>query len=107
MCITVGCSRWYGNIPEFRQELELRNESYMLGVYSNTQVFLQEPVFEIATDKEHKRGRPRIRPKVISANPEPIKLSALGASIADDAWQRLELRLNSKDKPLAVKKPSQ
>jgi SRSO17 transposase len=91
---------WYGNIPEFRQELELRSESYILGTYSNTQVFLQEPVLEIAPVQEHKRGRPRSRPKVVSANPEPIKLSALGTSIADDAWQRLDLRLNSKDKPL-------
>ena len=30
------------------------------------------------------------------------ELSALGASIADDAWQRLELRLNSQDKPLVA-----
>lgn len=93
---------WYGNIPEFRQELESRSENYILGTYSNTQVFLQEPVFEIAPVKEHKRGRPRSRPKVVSTNPEPIKLSVLGASIADDAWQRLELRLSSKDKPLVA-----
>jgi SRSO17 transposase len=93
---------WYGNIPEFRKELELRNENYILGAYSNTPVFLEEPVFEIAPVKEHKRGRPRSRPKVVSTNPEPIKLSVLGASIADDAWQRLELRLNSKDKPLVA-----
>ena len=93
---------WYGNIPEFRKELESRSENYILGAYSNTPVFLEEPVFEIAPVKEHKRGRPRTRPKVVSTNPEPIKLSALGESIADDAWQRLELRLNSKDKSLVA-----
>lgn len=93
---------WYGNIPEFRQELASRGESYILGVYSNSSVFLEEPVFEIAPAKERKRGRPRTRPKIISTTPEPIKLSALGESIADDAWQRLELRQNSKDKPLVA-----
>ena len=93
---------WYGNIPEFRKELESLNENYILGVYSNTQVFLKEPIFEIAPPKEYKRGRPRTHPQVISTPSEPTKLSVLGKSIADDAWQRLELRLNSKDKPLVA-----
>jgi len=93
---------WYGNIPEFRKELDSRCENYILGVYSNTPVFLKEPIFEIAPPKEHKRGRPRCQPQVISTPSEPTKLSVLGKSIADDAWQRLELRLNSKDKPLVA-----
>lgn len=93
---------WYGNIPEFRKELESRSENYILGVYSNASVFLKEPIFEIAPPKEHKRGRPRTHPQVISTPSDPTKLSVLGKSIADDAWQRLELRLNSKDKPLVV-----
>jgi SRSO17 transposase len=93
---------WYGNIPEFRQELESRNENYILGAYSNTQVFLEEPVFEIPPVKERKRGRPRSRLAVVSTNPEPIKLSVLGESVAEDAWQRLELRRDSRDKPLVV-----
>jgi SRSO17 transposase len=93
---------WYGNIPEFRKELESRNENYIFGVYSSTQVFLKEPIFEIAPPKEHRRGRPRTHPQIISTPSEPTKLSVLGKSIADDAWQRLELRLNSKDKPLVA-----
>lgn len=93
---------WYGNIPEFRQELDTHNESYILGVYSNTLVFLEAPVLEVAPVKERKRGRPRVRPKIISVEPEPVKLSTLGESIADDAWQCLELRRDSRDKPLMV-----
>ncbi len=93
---------WYGNIPEFRQELESRGESYILGVYSNAQVFLEAPVLEIAPAKERKRGRPRTRPDVLATNPEPVKLSVLGEKVSDDAWQRLELRQNSRDKPLLV-----
>jgi SRSO17 transposase len=93
---------WYGNIPEFRQELEAHGENYIVGVYSNAQVFLEDPVFEVTPVKERKRGRPRTRTTIVSTNPEPVKLSVLGASIADDAWQRLELRINSKDKPLVA-----
>jgi len=52
--------------------------------------------------KEQKRKRPRTRPNIVAVNPEPVKLSALGESIADDAWQRLELRRDSRDKPLLV-----
>ena len=93
---------WYGNIPEFRQELDARKENYILGVYSSAQVFLEDPVFEVAPVKERKRGRPRSRTTVVTTNPSPVKLSALGESIAEDAWQRLELRRNSRDKPLVA-----
>ncbi len=93
---------WYGNIPEFRQELDSREENYILGVYSNTQVFLETPVLEIAPITERKRGRPRAHPNIVAANPEPVNLSVLGKNIADDAWHHLELRRNSRDKPLLV-----
>ena len=93
---------WYGPIPEFRQGLADRGEKYIVGVYSNTQVFLEAPILEIQPVKEHKRGRPRKSPDVIFTNPLPILLSDIGESIADDAWQRLELRRNSRDKPLVA-----
>jgi SRSO17 transposase len=93
---------WYGNIPGFRQELDAHGENYVVGVYSNTQVFLEAPVLEITPAKEGKQGRPRIRPNIVSVSPEPITLSVLGENIADDAWQCLELRRNCRDKPLLV-----
>lgn len=93
---------WYGNIPEFRQELDSHGESYIVGVYSNTQVFLEAPVLEIAPIKEQKRGRPRTRPDIVAVNPEPVSVSTLGERIEDDAWQRLELRCDSRDKLLVV-----
>lgn len=94
---------WYGNIPEFRQELDARGENYVVGVYSNTQVFLEVPVLEITSAaKEGKRGRPRVRPNIVSVSPEPITLSVLGERVADDAWQCLELRRDSRNKPLLV-----
>ena len=93
---------WYGNIPEFRQELATRGECYMLGVYSDTQVFLESPTVECVLAPEGKRGRPRKKAKVVAVNREPVKVSALGAAIADDAWERLAIRQDSRDKPLVV-----
>lgn len=93
---------WYGNIPEFRKELDIRHESYVLGVYSNTPIFLEEPIFEIAPVKVGKKGRAQTQTKIISTTPEPVKLSTLGKCISEDSWQRLELRRDSKDKPLVV-----
>jgi SRSO17 transposase len=93
---------WYGDIPEFREELVSRGKQYLLGVYADTQVFLESPTFEAAPPSERKRGRPRQRPKIIVTNSEPVKVSAVGASVAADAWQRLELRPDSRDKPLVV-----
>lgn len=93
---------WYGNIPEFRQGLDSYGETYVLGVYSNTLVFLEPPVLEITPAKVGKQGRPRVRPSIVAVNPEPIKLSALGESVAEDAWERLELRRDSRNKPLLV-----
>ncbi len=93
---------WYGDIPEFRQELVKRDKRYVLGVYSDTQVFLESPTVEHAPSSERKRGRPRKKAKVVAVSPEPIKVSAVGAAIADDAWERLAIRRDSRDKPLVV-----
>ena len=51
--------------------------NYTLGVYSNTEVFLEDSVFEVATAKDRKRGRPRSRTTIVSTNPEPKKLGAV------------------------------
>ena len=94
---------WYGNIPEFRQELVRRGERYILGVYTDTQVFLESPTFEHVPPSENKRGRPRKKTvNVIATNPEPIKVCAVGTAIADDAWERLTIRQDSRNKPLVV-----
>jgi SRSO17 transposase len=93
---------WYGDIPEFRQELVRRGERYMLGVHSDTRIFLELPAVEYALQTERKRGRPRKKPEVVAVSPKPIKVCAVGASLADDAWERLEIRRDSRNEPLVV-----
>lgn len=93
---------WYGDIPEFRQELVRRGERYILGVYADTQVFLESPTIEYAPQSERKRGRPCKKAKVVAVSPEPIKVSAVGAAIADDAWESLTIRRDCRNKPLKV-----
>jgi SRSO17 transposase len=94
----VVADSWYGDIPEFRQGLAENGETYLVGVYSDTEVFLEPPTLEMAAPR--KTGRPRKRPLVISTNPKPVKLSEIGAKVPEDAWEHLELRKNSKGKPL-------
>lgn len=96
----VVADSWYGNIPEFRQGLDERQEFYVVGVYSDTEVFLEQPVIELAPPQKKKRGRPRIRPLVENVRPSPVKVSDLGSRIAEDAWEHLELRKDSKGNPL-------
>ena len=98
----VVADSWYGNIPEFRQGLVERQENYVVGVYSNTEIFLEAPVLELAPPKKRKRGRPRKGPQVVNVNPEPVKVSEVGEKIAEDTWEHLELRKDSKGKPLMV-----
>jgi SRSO17 transposase len=93
---------WYGNIPEFRQELVRRGERYILGVNANAQLFLEPPTLEHVSQSERKRGRPRKEGKVVGVSPAPIKASEVGTAIADDAWERLTLRRDSRNKPLVV-----
>ena len=39
---------------------------------------------------------------MVAVSPEPIKVSEVGATIAGDAWERLAIRQDSRNKPLMV-----
>lgn len=93
---------WYGNIPEFRKELTGRGEHYVVGIYSDTEVFLNSPVFVEPQPLKRGRGRPRKHPKLIETNQPPVKVSELGAQVEKDEWEHLELRRDSRGKPLVV-----
>lgn len=98
----VVADSWYGNITEFRQGLDDRQERYVVGVYSDTQVFLESPVFVQPDPQEKKRGRKRKNPKLIETNPLPVKVSDLGKSVAEGDWEHLEIRKDSLNKPLVI-----
>jgi SRSO17 transposase len=98
----VVADSWYGNITEFRQGLDNRQERYVVGVYSDTQVFLESPVFVQPDPQEKKRGRKRKNPKLIETNPLPVKVSDLGKSVAEGDWEHLEIRKDCLNKPLVI-----
>jgi SRSO17 transposase len=92
----------YGTIPEFRQGLDDRQERYVVGIYSGTQVFLESPLFVQPDPREKKRGRKRNYPKLIETNPLPVTASELGRCVADGAWEYLEIRRDCRDTPLVI-----
>lgn len=97
----VAADAWYGNVPKFREKLSEWEEWYVVGVNANTEVFLEPPVFEeIRT--QPRRGRPRKYPPLAPIHPRPVKVSELGRQIEEDAWERLELRRDSRGEPLMV-----
>ena len=93
---------WYGNVMEFRQGLDERKKRYVVGIHSDTQVFLESPVFEGTDSQEKKPGRPRKYPKLAETNPLPVKVSQLGKCIEERDWEHLEIRKDCLDKPLVI-----
>jgi SRSO17 transposase len=97
----VVADSWYGNVTEFRQGLDDRNERYVVGIRSDTAVFLESPVFVEPIPKK-KRGRPRKYPTLVETNPLPVKVSELGTCVAEGDWEHLEIRRDSLGKPLVI-----
>jgi SRSO17 transposase len=98
----VVADSWYGDIPEFRKGLSDRKEKFVVGVHSDTNIFLESPIFEMPKPKKRRPGRPRKYPKLIETNPQPVKVSELGKKIDEDSWEHLELRRDIKGNPLVV-----
>jgi SRSO17 transposase len=98
----VVADSWYGNIMEFRQGLDERKKRYVVGIHSDTSVFLESPLFEGPYSQEKKPGRPRKYPKLAEANPLPVKVAELGKCVEEEDWEHLEIRKDCKGKPLVI-----
>lgn len=92
----------YGDSPEFRQELDVRGESYILGIGAGTRVFLTSPALDKEPVNDRNRRRLHAGYGTVAINTGTVLISTLGESIAADDWQHLELRRDSGDNPLRV-----
>lgn len=93
---------WYGDITDFRRGLDERQERYIVGICSDTLVFLESPVFIQPDPDEKKRGRKRKYPKLIETNSLPIKVSELGKCVVEGDWEHLEIQKDCMNKPLVI-----
>jgi SRSO17 transposase len=98
----VVADSWYGNVPAFRQGLDHRTVRYVVGIRSDTAVFLEAPIFEELPPTTKRRARPRKHQKLVETNPLPVKVAELGQSIAEGDWEHLEIRKDSLDEPLVI-----
>jgi SRSO17 transposase len=93
---------WYGNIPGFRQGLDDRQEHYVVGVYSNTQVFLESPVFVPPDAHDKSRGGKKKPHVLMETHPLSVKVSELGKYVMQEDWEHLEIRRDCLDNPLVI-----
>ena len=98
----VVADSWYGNVMEFRQGLDERKKRYVVGIHSDTLVFLESPLFEEPDSQEKKPGRPRKYPKLTETSPLPVKVSELGKCVKEKDWEHLEIRKDCRDDPLVI-----
>jgi len=98
----VAADSWYGNLMEFRRGLDERKKKYVVGIHSDTFVFLESPVFETPDSKEQKQGRPRKYPKLVETNPVPAKVAELGRCVKEKDWEHLEIRKDCRGMPLMI-----
>jgi SRSO17 transposase len=98
----VVADSWYGNVTEFRQGLDERKKRYVVGIHSDTSVFLESPLFEGPDSQEKKPGRPRRYPKLAETNPLPVKVAELGKCVEEKDWEHLEIRKDCRDKALVI-----
>jgi SRSO17 transposase len=98
----VVADSWYGNIMEFRRGLDERKKRYVVGIHSDTLVFLESPVFEEPDSLEKKPGRGRKYPKLSETNLLPVKVADLGKCVEEKDWEHLEIRKDCQGKPLVI-----
>ncbi len=86
----VSCDSWYGRDGQVRADLDAEGVIYMADIPVDMQVSLEPPVVGVPATPPGKRGRPRSRPRVLSAT-MPVDVRALGAR-PEMPWQPVAIR---------------
>jgi SRSO17 transposase len=69
----------YGVSGDFRDGLEARGLSYIVGVQGDSVVFTREPLWEMPSPAA--RGRPRTRARLAEGGPRPVALGELAKTV--------------------------
>ncbi len=85
----------YGVSADFRDGLQARGLSYVVGVTEDFVVFTQEPLWDRPAPPAGANGRPRSRPRLAQGNPQPITLEELAQTVL---LRRVSWREGSKGK---------
>jgi SRSO17 transposase len=85
----------YGVCGDFRDGLEARGLSYIVGVTGDFVVFTAEPRWQAPQPSGRGGGRPRTRPRLAEGSPQPIALSELAKQLK---WRRVTWREGTKGK---------
>src|SRR5262245_38312112 len=75
-CVAVA-DAGYGVSGDFRDGLQARGLSYVVGVTGDFVVFTREPLWEMPAPPGRAGGRPRTRPRLAEGGPQPVALGEL------------------------------
>jgi SRSO17 transposase len=71
----------YGVSGQFREGLEQRGLTYIVGVTGDFVVFTEQPKWDRPDPGKSGQGRPRTRPQLVANNPRPVALSELAQRV--------------------------
>jgi SRSO17 transposase len=90
----VACDEAFGDTPEFLEELERAEITYLAEVAVSTRVWLQPPRTEVAAGKGTDR-RP-VRERVCADSPKPVRADALAQQLPAEAWRTYQIKEGEK-----------
>ena len=90
----VVCDEAFGDTPQFLEELECAEITYLAEVAVSTRVWLQPPRTEVAAGKG--TGRRPVRERVCKDSPKPVRADALAQQLPAEAWQTYDIKEGEK-----------